>query len=148
VDAVVNITVPDANAELIMGSTIRVFGLVQKELEQLVWVSLVSSNNRLLVEQQAQPNEIGWETMIPIPRQVSGAAWLQAAVRAEDGSLQNLYRHPVTLVPDKENEARFIEIYRPVVDETAVSGFNIFFDGLGVFFIGRGVLGMRGQSAE
>ena len=26
--------------------------------------------------------------------------------------------------------------------------FNIFFDGLGVFFIGRGALGMLGQSVE
>ena len=26
--------------------------------------------------------------------------------------------------------------------------FNIFFDGLGVLFIGRGVLGMRGQRVE
>ena len=129
VNAVINITVPDANVELMMGSTIRVFGLVQKELEQSVWVSLISSNNRLLVEQQAQPNEIGWETEIPIPNQVSGAAWLQAAVRADDGTLQNLYRHPIKLVPNKETESRFIEIYRPLVDETAVSGFNVFFDG-------------------
>lgn len=129
VDAVVNITVPDAGVDLFMGSTIRVFGLVQKELEQLVWVSLISSNGRLLVEQQAQPNEIGWETLIPVPNRVSGAAWLQAAVRADDGSLQNLYRHPVTLVPNKELESRFIQVYRPYVDETAVSGYNVFFDG-------------------
>ncbi len=129
VNAVVNITVPDANVELVMGTTSRVFGLVQKDLEQLVWVSLISSNGRLLVEQQAQPNEIGWETLIPIPNKVSGAAWLQAAVRADDGSLQNMYRHPVTLVPDKETDSRFLQLYRPLVDETAVSGFNVFFDG-------------------
>ncbi|KAA3655990.1 MAG: hypothetical protein DWQ04_32405 [Chloroflexi bacterium] len=129
VNAVVNITVPDAGVDLIMGTTVRVFGLVQKDLEQLVWVSLISSNGRLLVEQEAQPNEIGWETLIPIPNNVSGAAWLQAAVRAEDGSLQNLYRHPITLVPNKEMDSRFLQLYRPVVDETAVSGFNVFFDG-------------------
>ena len=112
-----------------MGTTIRVFGLVQKELEQRVWVSLVSSNGRLLVEQQAQPNEIGWETEIPIPNKVSGAAWMRAAVRSDDGSLQNMYQHPVTLIPDKETDSRFLQIYRPGVDETAVSGFNLFFDG-------------------
>ncbi|MCA9924067.1 MAG: hypothetical protein KC419_03640 [Anaerolineales bacterium] len=128
-NAVINITVPDTGAELTMGESLRVFGLVQKNEGENVWVSLKSSNGRLLVEQQAQINEIGWETTIPIPNQVSGAALLQAGIRDEAGILQNLYQQPVRLVPNRDIESRFLILNRPEVDETAVSGFNIFFDG-------------------
>lgn len=129
VNPVINITIPESEAELILGTTIPIFGLVQKAEEQIVWVSLVSSNGRLLVEQQAEINEIGWETLVPIPNHVSGSALLQAGIRDADGAVQNLYQHPVMLIPNRELDNRFIQLYRPVVDETAVSGFNVFFDG-------------------
>ncbi len=129
VNAVINITTPDAGSELLMGNLVELFGLVQKEEDQTVWVSLVTANGRLLVEQQASPNEIGWDTTISVPAFVSGAAILQARVLDEAGVVHNLYQHPVTLVPDKEAADRYLLLYRPEVDETAVSGFNVIFDG-------------------
>ncbi|MCP5095592.1 MAG: hypothetical protein GY943_08575 [Chloroflexi bacterium] len=129
VNAVINITTPNSESTLVMGSTIEIFGLVQKEENQIVWVSLVSANGRLLVEQQATINEIGWDTIMSIPRFVSGAATLQAAIRDADGTLQNVYQQPMTIVPDIETADRYILMTRPELDETAVSGFSIFFDG-------------------
>lgn len=129
VDPVVNITDPDDDDVLTMGSTLTVRGLVQKDTEQAVWVTLVSRNGRLLVEAPAEPNEIGWEVTFPIPTQVSGAAYVQAGVRDADGALRDVYQIPVTLVPDTAEEDRFLMMTRPDEDEIAVSGFNVFFDG-------------------
>lgn len=129
VNPVVNITDPTDNDVLTMGSTLTVRGLVQKEEEQAVWVTLVSRNGRLLVELPAEPNEIGWQASFPIPIQVSGAAYVQAGVRDADGALRNVYRIPVTLVPDTTDAERFLLMSRPDPDEIAVSGFNLFFEG-------------------
>ena len=129
VDAVVNIVDPDEGDVLTLGSTIEVRGLVQKELEQAVWISLVSRNGRLLVELPAVPNEIGWEAEMYLPEAVSGAAYLQASIREPDGTLRNQYQLPVMLRPNTDTAERYLLLRRPLVAETAVSGFNIFFDG-------------------
>ena len=129
VNTVVNIITPDAESNLLMGSLVELFGLVQKEEADTVWVSLVTANGRLLVEQQATLNDIGWDVLIPVPAFVSGAATLQARVLDGAGVVQNMYQHPVMLVPNKETADRYLLLYRPELDETAVSGFNVIFDG-------------------
>lgn len=129
VSAVLNIIDP-ANGEVVtMGQTYIINGLVEKEEDQTIWVSLVTSNGRLLAEQQAAINNIGWRTDMFIPNFVSGSAEMIAVLRNSDGSLVSTYRQPFTLQPDTTADDQYLILENPESADVGVSGFNIFFDG-------------------
>ncbi len=129
VNAVLNIIDPAQEEVVLMGQTYIINGLVEREEDQTVWVSLFTSNGRLLVEQQANFNDIGWRTDMFIPRFVSGAAEMVAVLRDPDGSIVSTYRQPFTLLPNTSTEEQYLILSNPERDGTGVSGFNIFFDG-------------------
>ena len=129
VNPLINISDPNPNQLLILGNEVAVRGLVQMEPDQSIQVSLVSSNGRLLTEAAATPNEFGWQTSFILPPQVSGAATVRATLLAADGSVLSTYDVPVWLTLNKETADRYLEMFRPTFEATAVGGFNIFFDG-------------------
>lgn len=129
VDAALNVLDPNPNELVITGQTYIVNGLLEKEADQSVWVSLVSSNGRLLAELQANINELGWRADMPIPKFITGAAEIVAVLRDADGQLVSTYRQPIILEPDRANDEQYITMENPVVNDIGVSGFNIFFDG-------------------
>jgi hypothetical protein len=55
VDSLINISAPSDNAVLVLGSPTTVRGLVQRNPSEEVYLSLVSSNGRLLTEQVVMP---------------------------------------------------------------------------------------------
>jgi hypothetical protein len=83
----------------------------------------------LLTEAPATPNEFGWQTSFVLPPYVSGAATVRASLLAADGSVLSTFDVPVWLTLNKEASDRYLEMFRPTFEETAVGGFNIFFDG-------------------
>ena len=129
VNPLINISDPNPNELLILGNETTVRGLVQREPDQSIQVSLVSSNGRLLTEIAAVPNEFGWQTTFVLPPFVSGAATVRANLLAADGTVLSSYDVPVWLTLNKETAERYLELFRPTFEETAVGGFNIFFDG-------------------
>lgn len=129
VNAVLNIIDPAEGETVTMGQTYIINGLVEKEDDQTVWVSLVTSNGRLLAELQATINEIGWRADMPIPNFVSGAAEMIAVLRDSDGNVISSYRQPFELRPDTANDDQYLILNNPEIDEIGVSGFNLFFDG-------------------
>jgi hypothetical protein len=70
-----------------------------------------------------------WQINMTVPQQVSGPAQLQAAIWDEDGELVSLDIHAVQLVLDTTTTDKYMDLYRPVLGEQAVGGFNLFFDG-------------------
>ncbi len=129
VNPLINISDPNPNTLLNLGNEVTVRGLVQMEPDQSIQVSLVSSNGRLLTEIAAVPNEFGWQTSFILPPYVSGAATVRASLLEADGSVLSSYDVPVWLTLNKETADRYLELFRPTFEETAVGGFNIFFDG-------------------
>lgn len=129
VNPLINISDPNPNQLLTLGSEVQVRGLVQMEAAQSILVSLVSSNGRLLTEIAAVANEFGWQTTFVLPPYVSGAATMRASLLSGDGVVLSAYDVPVWLTLNKETATRYLEMYRPDVNDKAVGGFNIFFDG-------------------
>ena len=59
VNPLINVSDPNPNELLFLGSETTVRGLVQRDPDQTIQVSLVSSNGRLLTEVAAVPNDFG-----------------------------------------------------------------------------------------
>ena len=137
VNPLINISDPNPNQLLFLGSETTVRGLVQRDPDQTILVSLVSSNGRLLTEVAAVPNDFGWQTTFVLPPYVSGAATVRASLLAADGTLLSAYDVPVWLSLNKDASDRYLELFRPTIDEKAVGGFNIFFDGEILFAVNR-----------
>lgn len=129
VEALLAITEPDESADLVVGTEVVVSGLGQKEADQNIVVSLVSSNNRLLAENVATLTENSWQAALAIPIHVTGAAYLSAKIQTQKGDVLYENRLAVNLVLDASTAERYLALFRPVGGDTAVSGFNIFFDG-------------------
>ena len=129
VNPLINISDPNPNELLTLGNETTVRGLVQREEDQSIVVSLVSSNGRLLAETAATPDDFGWQATFLLPPFVSGAATMRADLLAADGAILSSYDVPVWLALNKEAAGRYLELFRPTFGEKAVSGFNIFFDG-------------------
>lgn len=129
VDVWIRVNVPEEGASLVMGSDVLVRGLVQRETAHTVWLSLFSATGRLLAETQARTGESSWEAGFSVPQSVSGTAFLEAAVRDAAGELLATHRTRVELALDAATSDRFLVLMQPMVGETAVSGFNILFDG-------------------
>lgn len=126
----IGISSPDNEENIVLGSDIIVKGLGQWPANLSGWLALISSNGRLLNETKINPQDLGWETELTVPGQVSGAAFLEASIRDEAGNIQSSDRVPVNLVSNTESTDRFLTLYHPVPGEAAVGGFNLFFDGL------------------
>ena len=129
VDVWVRIAVPEEGASVVMGSDVIVRGLVQRAADHTVWLSLYSATGRLLAETQAGTGENSWEAGFTVPQSVSGTAFLEAAVRDAAGEPLATGRTRIELALDAATSDRFLVLMQPLVDETAVAGFNILFDG-------------------
>ncbi|MBE2222236.1 MAG: hypothetical protein IAF02_11885 [Anaerolineae bacterium] len=125
----VTVTNPDEGAELVMGSDVIIRGLVEKEAEHTIWLSLVSATGHLLAEVQAREGETSWEAGFNIPQSVSGTAFLNATVRNETGDNLSENSTRVNLVLNADTTDRFLVFAQPEFGETAVSEFNILFSG-------------------
>ncbi len=128
----INITLIEGDGTAIMGQDIVARGRAVLHPNQVVMLSLVTINGRLLASSPAEINTFGWEGRLVVPEQVSGAAYLYATVRPEPLSDEVLAidREDVHLALDVENADRYLALYRPVGGETAVASFNFFFDGV------------------
>ena len=129
VNPLINISDPNPNQLLVLGDETTVRGLVQREQDQSIQVALFASNGRLLTEIAAVPNEFGWQASFVLPPFVSGSATMRASLLAPDGTTLSSYDVPVWLTLNKTTADRYLELFRPTFEETAVGGFNIFFDG-------------------
>lgn len=137
VNPLINVSDPNPNQLLFLGSETTVRGLVQRDPDQTIQVSLVSSNGRLLTEVAAEPNDFGWQTTFVLPPYVSGSATVRATLLSPDGTPLSSYDVPVWLSLNKDTADRYLELFRPTIDEKAVGGFNIFFDGEILFAVNR-----------
>lgn len=128
----VAINITPVDGDIVMGQDVMVRGRAILHPEQLVKVSLVTLNGRLLASSLAQMNELGWEAQLSVPNQVSGLAYLYATVHPDASSEEIVIvdRETVRLVLDVDNADRYLALYRPVGGETAVSSYNFFFDGV------------------
>ena len=129
VDAWIKVTNPDEGADIVMGSDVTIRGLVEKESDHTLWLSLVSATGHLLAEIQAREGETSWEAGFSVPQNVSGTAFLNATVRNEDGDIFAKNATRINLVLNADTADRFIVFAQPTYGETAVSEFNILFSG-------------------
>ncbi|RMG91915.1 MAG: hypothetical protein D6706_17650 [Chloroflexi bacterium] len=131
VNEAVLITVPDEGANIVLGSDILVRGLAERAPTDTVWLTLEAANGRLLVETQAVTGDTSWEAGFTVPPFVSGTGFLHAIVRDEAGNPVAESKLRVNLVLDTETAGdRWLALSHPLREETAVAGFNLFFDGM------------------
>ncbi len=126
----INITTPKVNELIFVGNELTVAGLTEREPEQTVLVSLVTANGRLLAQQPGETADFGWQTRFVVPQNVTGAAKVQAMLLDAAGNILATHEVPVLLqLGNTEGMDRYLDLYRPEIRDTAVSGFNIVFDG-------------------
>jgi hypothetical protein len=126
----INITTPKVNELIFVGNELTVAGLTEREPEQTVLVSLVTANGRLLAQQPGETADFGWQTRFVVPQNVTGAAKVQAMLLDAAGNILATHEVPVLLeLGNTEGMDRYLDLYRPEINDTAVSGFNIVFDG-------------------
>lgn len=126
----VGITSPEANNDILLGSDIVLRGLAEINEGDVISVTLISLNGRRLAEARANIENQTWQAGLAVPNIVSGAAFAQAVVQNEAEELVAEHQIPVNLVVDTNTADRYLILYHPVPDETAVGGFNLFFDGM------------------
>lgn len=129
VDAFITITEPDPEDTLVLDTEIVVRGIAELNDEDVIGVSLYSLNGRLLADVVGERNEVGWSANLLVPEFVSGVGRLQASVRTPAGDVLAAYDMPVLLETDTETAMRYLELYRPEINDTAVAGFGFVFDG-------------------
>jgi hypothetical protein len=126
----VNITSPSAGVDLLQGSEVSASGLVRLDPSHTFSVTLASATGYVLAESVPAVEEFNtWQTTLLVPHSVSGPAEIRASVIAADGSLLAEDVLPVNLVLDPDASDRYLDLYRPVVGDSAAAGFNLFFDG-------------------
>lgn len=126
----INITTPKANELVFVGNELTVAGLTEREPDQTVLVSVVTANGRLLAQQAGETADFGWQTRFVVPQNVTGAATVQAFLLDASGNIVATHEVPILLQLGKtEGMDRYLDLYRPEINDTAVSGFNIVFDG-------------------
>lgn len=128
-DSIVTITDPDSGAMFTLGTAVTIRGLAQLPDGYTVWVTLFALNGQQLAEATAQLNELGWEATLSVPESVSGAAILEATVRTPAGDVVATDSFGVQLVSDTAADDRYLVLFNPKVDATAVESFLLFFDG-------------------
>jgi hypothetical protein len=127
----VRITSPGNGVQFVMGSDVVVSGLLQAAPGYSLRLLLVTATGHLLAETTAQQHEFNtWQASLHVPEAASGPAQLVAALVNETEELilaQDAV--DVQLVLDVHDNDRYLALFRPVSGETAVAGFNMFFDG-------------------
>jgi len=127
----VNITTPSEGQPFLLGQEANIGGRVQLRPSDRLDVALVSSSNHLISEAEVKLLEFNsWSAKLTIPHSTSGVAQIQAYLYDESGNLLGADVQPVQLIVDRDATDRYLELYRPVVGETAVAGYNLFFDGI------------------
>lgn len=126
----VGITSPKEGDDIVLGSDIIIRGLTEIDENSVISVTLTSLNGHLLAQSQAAIQDQIWEAGLTIPNTASGAAFLQTIIQDATGSVAAEHRIPVNLVIDAANADRYLALYHPLQGETAVGGFNLFFDGM------------------
>lgn len=126
----VGITSPEEGDDIVLGSDIIIRGLAELNPNSVISVTLTSLNGRLLAQTQAAVQDQIWEAGLTIPNTVSGAAYLQTMIQNETGDITAEHRIPVNLIIDAAAAERYLALYHPLLNETAVGGFNLFFDGM------------------
>ena len=129
VEALLNITEPKNDTDLLLGSSVEARGLIQIDEGQTIWLELISANGRILNTTPGTVGDIGWDAVLDVPEFVSGSAVLRAIIRDEASNVVAQNEVRVNLLPDTENAERYLLLLRPTATEKAVAGFNIFFDG-------------------
>jgi hypothetical protein len=129
VQPTINISSVDPYAALQMGTDVAVRGLIETNGAEQIVASLVTSNGRELAQVPGVLTDRGWEAILTIPPYVSGAAILRANLLDEAGNVLAEHEVPVLLALNKTLTDRYLELYRPQIADTAVGGYNIFFDG-------------------
>jgi hypothetical protein len=128
--AAINITAPEPNIVLPLGSDVAVSGLVSRDTVRAVSVALVTFTGVTLLETPADVADNGaWQAALRVPQGTTGPAQLAALVRNADGEIVAEDAIPVLLVVDT-TAARYLQLYRPVAGEPAVGGYYFFFDGV------------------
>lgn len=139
VQPLINLTAPDNEVEIALGSVVVVRGLAQLAPTQMISVSLVSGNGRFLTSTQAVVSDFGWEAGLTVPQTVSGAATFYARILDATGISLAEDRATVTLILDTTQSERYLALYHPISGETAVAGYFLFFDGQVRQQVGGGV---------
>jgi hypothetical protein len=126
----VNITSPSAGVDLLLGSQAPVGGLAQIGTGQILSVTLASATGHLLASTLASVSEVNsWETTLQVPESVSGPAEIRASIIEDDGAVLAVNTQPVNLTLDAAASDRYLALFRPVNGDSAVSSFNLYFDG-------------------
>jgi hypothetical protein len=115
---------------MVLGSEVLIRGLTEISENNVISVTLTSLNGRTLAEAQGDIQDQIWEAGLSIPNRVSGAAFIEAKVQDAAGAIMAEHQLPVNLVIDTTNAERYLALYHPLRGETAVGGFNLFFDGV------------------
>lgn len=125
----VGITSLESGDEIVLGSDVQLRGLAEINENSVISITLVSLNGRRLAAAQASIQDQIWEAGFTVPQMVSGAAFVQAVVQDAAGTIAAEHQVPVSLVVDTNNADRYLALYHPLPGETAVGGFNLFYDG-------------------
>lgn len=126
----VNITSPSEDSQIVLGTEFNASGLVQIAAGQTLSVTLTSATGHLLAQGQPEVSEFNsWQAVLTPPQSVSGRAALRASLISADGAIVSTDEVPIMLQVDPANSDRYLILYRPLQDEQAVAGYNIFFDG-------------------
>jgi hypothetical protein len=127
----VRITTPGNDVQFVIGSDVIISGLMQAAPEHSLQLLLITANGYLLAETTALRHEFNtWQASLRVPESVTGPAQVVAAIvdKAEELVVaQDAVQ--VQLVLNVNDSDRYLALYRPVSGETAVAGFNLFFDG-------------------
>lgn len=130
VDSRINITSPKPNELVFVGNPLTVSGLMESEPGQTISVTLRSRNGRTLAQSFAAESEIGWQTTLTVPVNVTGPGNVLVTMQDEAQNVTAFHDVPVVLeMTNLEGQERYLDLYRPESQETAVGGFNLIFDG-------------------
>lgn len=129
IDPLIGITDPNRDAQLVLGSTLTVRGVVQAEPNHTVAIALVSATGHLLANATAPIADNVWLTELAIPVNVSGLAQLQAQVLSADNEVLASDVLLVSLVIDTGVTSQYLAMFRPGTGDLGVADHNLFFDG-------------------
>ncbi len=121
-------------AQMVAGSDVTVSGLAQRDPSHRVWVSILSLDQRLLLDVPATITSSGgrtdtWEVTFRAPLSTLGRASLLASVRTADNQVLMVDPHPVELVLDATLTDRYITLTEPGSGFTAYTGYYVYLTG-------------------
>lgn len=124
----VKISDPAAEATVLLGSDLTVRGLTQLAPSQTISLTLRALNGRLLTETVGLVEDSFWQAHLRVPEFVSGSASLTATVSDNHTAILS-DTVSIQIALDTTVSDRYLALFRPQPEETAVGGYNLFFDG-------------------